>query len=67
MVSNHLAVATNLISPWSASGKHGICEEKQLSGASDESELMRLSGGGKSAVESNQLAFQRKAAGKAAA
>ena len=41
--------------PRCAAGKNGVCEQQQLSGGGDESELVGLSGGDKPAVEGDQV------------
>ncbi|MGH6869262.1 MAG: hypothetical protein ACREDA_10440 [Methylocella sp.] len=46
--------------PWWLSGKNGICEDEELSGASDKSELVRFAGGFQAAVQGGQclVAFE---------
>ncbi|MGH6867743.1 MAG: hypothetical protein ACREDA_02480, partial [Methylocella sp.] len=53
--------------PWWLSGKNGICEDEELSGASDKSELVRFAGGFQAAVQGENAWLHLKAAGKAAA
>src|SRR6266550_241774 len=53
-----------MFGPWSATSNYGIGEDKELSGASDKGDLVRLTSGGQARVKRNQARIPLEGGGK---